>query len=60
MTVKRVTCVGCGDTTTFTDGTPDNNHILLTGTNPNTYNCKGCGLQSGNELETFREETLVA
>jgi hypothetical protein len=55
MTVVNVICVTCGDRTVFTDGTPDNDHITLTNSGPNKYKCNGCGAQTDDGPDRFRE-----
>ena len=35
-------CHVCGDITIWTDGTPDNDHILKTASTPDKYRCQSC------------------
>ena len=42
MAVVKVMCHVCGDITIWTDGTPDNDHILKTASTPDKYKCQSC------------------
>jgi len=42
MAIVKVTCRVCGDSTMFTDGIADNDHILKTASTPDKYLCQSC------------------